>query len=385
LRVRGFEFYFGKPVTDLKLEAALLAGMVNGRNSSALESGGGTQPRKSFYAAWMRKGRSPAEEVARENHRSACIQYPSNDLAPYFSRTSKYLEATYGTGGSRRGLRVYELNMQHIANQSLRDGLHAYERRHGWKGNLSNVVRDNLGKPTYEDDDWRHTIEKGSYVTGLVAFHGRKKTPSSKSVYRAILSPGDLAWTGRKKPAELLKIGDLAQFSIQELRDNTARIQLEQQTGPQAAILAIDNSTGEIKAMVGGYSFEDSKFNRATQAVRQVGSSFKIYVYADALEKGSTPFDTIVDLPFTTVSGGQAYSPHNYDEKFEGTITLRRALAGSRNVPAVKLAEKVGISTVVDMTRRFGLPRRSAVSAAGTGRRGYETGRACLGVHSFSE
>jgi penicillin-binding protein 1A len=117
----------------------------------------------------------------------------------------------------------------------------------------------------------------------------------------------------------------------------------------------MDNPTGEIKAMVGGYSFEDSKFNRATQAFRQVGSSFKIYVYADAIERGSSPFDTIVDSPFTTVSGGQPYSPHNYDEKFEGTITLRRALAGSRNVPAVKLAEKIGISTVVDMTRRFGI------------------------------
>src|SRR5437762_1575973 len=107
--------------------------------------------------------------------------------------------------------------------------------------------------------------------------------------------------------------------------------------------------------MVGGYSFEDSKFNRATQALRQVGSSFKVYVYADALEKGATPFDTIVDLPFTTISGGQPYTPHNYDEKFEGTITLRRALAGSRNVPAGKLAEKEGINTVVDMARRFGI------------------------------
>jgi len=132
-------------------------------------------------------------------------------------------------------------------------------------------------------------------------------------------------------------------------------VQLEQQPAPQAAILAIDNSTGEIKAMVGGYSFEDSKFNRATQAFRQVGSSFKVYVYADALEKGSTPFDTILDAPFTTVSGGQPYSPRNYDEKFEGNITLRRALAGSRNVPAVKLAEKVGISSVVDVARRFGI------------------------------
>jgi len=173
--------------------------------------------------------------------------------------------------------------------------------------------------------------------------------------YRALLSPQDFAWTGRKKPSELLKIGDLAQFSIQEKGESTVRVQLEQQPAPQGAMIAIDNPTGEIKAMVGGYSFEDSKFNRATQAFRQVGSSFKVYVYADALEKGATPFDTILDAPFTVISGGQPYSPKNYDEKFEGTITLRRALAGSRNVPAVKLAEKVGINSVVDVTRRFGI------------------------------
>jgi penicillin-binding protein 1A len=246
--------------------------------------------------------------------------------------------------------------MQRTANQALRDGLHSYERRHGWRGALPNIIRDNLGKlDTYEDDDWRHTIEKGSYVTGLVLAADDKSATVKIGSYRAILSSSDFVWTGRRKPTELLKVGDLAQFSIQELRDNTVRVQLEQQPAPQAAIVAIDNSTGEIKAMVGGYSFEDSKFNRATQAFRQVGSSFKIYVYADAIERGASPFDTIVDAPFTTVSGGQPYSPHNYDEKFEGTITLRRALAGSRNVPAVKLAEKVGISTVVDMTRRFGI------------------------------
>src|SRR5258707_527435 len=164
-----------------------------------------------------------------------------------------------------------------------------------------------------------------------------------------------MAWTGHKRPNEILAVGDLAQCSIQELRETTARVQLEQQPEPQAAMIAIDNGTGEIKAMVGGYSFEDSKFNRATQAVRQVGSSFKPYVYTTAIEKGFSPFDTIVDTPFTTISGGQAYSPHNYDERFEGVITLRRALAGSRNVPAVKLAEKVGIPNVIDMARRFGI------------------------------
>src|SRR5437879_7779444 len=135
----------------------------------------------------------------------------------------------------------------------------------------------------------------------------------------------------------------------------TVVIQPEQQPDTQGALLAINNSTEEIKAMVGVYSFEDSKFNRATQALRQVASSVKVYVYGDALEKGATTFDTIVDLPFTTTSGGQPYSPRNYDEKFEGTITLRRALAGSRNVPAVKLADKIGLNTVVDMTRRFGI------------------------------
>jgi penicillin-binding protein 1A len=301
------------------------------------------------------------ETAARKTPLGLHIQYPRNDLAPYFfEEIRKYLETTYGTEAvHERGLRVYttlNINMQRAANQSVRDGLHSYDRRHGWRGDLPNVLRDNLGTlAAYEDEDWRHPIEKGSYVTGLVLSVEEKNATIKIGPYRAILSPSDFSWTGRKKPADLLKVGDLAQFSIQDLRETTARVQLEQQPAPQAAMLAIDNPTGEIKAMVGGYSFEDSKFNRATQAFRQVGSSFKVYVYADALEKGSTPFDTILDAPFTTVSGGQAYSPKNYDEKFEGTITLRRALAGSRNVPAVKLAERIGISSVVDVTRRFGI------------------------------
>ncbi len=359
------QFYFGKPVTDLKLqEAALLAGMVNGPKFSPLTNPELALNRRNLVIHRMEEeGKiTPTEEAtARKSPLGLRIQYPRNDLAPYFfEEIRKYLESTYGTEAvHERGLRVYttlNINMQRIANQSLRDGLHDYERRHGWKGHLPNVLRDNLGKlETYEDEDWRRAIEKGSYVTGLVVSVSDKDAIIKIGTYRGILSSNEFAWTGRKKPGDLLKAGDLAQFSIQELRDNTVRVQLEQQPGPQGALLAIDNPTGEIKAMIGGYSFEDSKFNRATQAVRQVGSSFKVYVYADALERGATPFDTIVDLPFTTISGGQTYSPRNYDEKFEGTITLRRALAGSRNVPAVKLAENMGINTVVDMAKRFGI------------------------------
>src|SRR5277367_3338193 len=359
------QFYFGKPVTDLKLqEAALLAGMVRGPIYSPLADPTRALARRNLVLhQMMEEGKiTPVEEAtARKTPLGLHLQYPRNDLAPYFfEEIRKYLESTYGTEAvHERGLRVYttlNIKMQQAANQSLRDGLHAYDRRHGWRGEPANILRDNLGKlDTYEDDDWRHAIEKGSYVTGLLLAVDDRFATIKIGQYRAILSPPDFAWTGRKKPTDLLKVGDLAQFSIQELHEATARVQLEQQPAPQAAILAIDNSTGEIKAMVGGYSFEDSKFNRATQAYRQVGSSFKVYVYADALEKGATPFDTIYDAPFTTISGGQAYSPRNYDEKFEGNITLRRALAGSRNVPAVKLADKVGITSVVDVTRRFGI------------------------------
>ena len=359
------QFYFGKPVTDLKLqEAALLAGMVNGPKYSPLLNPEGALNRRNLVIYRMEEeGRISSTEAAtaKKTPLGLHIQYPRNDLAPYFfEEIRKYLESTYGTEAvHERGLRVYttlNIAMQRAANQAIRDGLHGYERRHGWKGNLPNVLRDNLGKlDTYEDDDWRHPIEKGTYLTGLILSVDEKSATVKVGAYRAILSPADFAWTNRKKPADLLKVGDLAQFSIQEIRDSTARVQLEQQPGPQGAMVAIDNPTGEIKAMVGGYSFEDSKFNRATQSVRQVGSSFKVYVYADAIEKGASPFDTIVDTPFTTISGGQPYSPRNYDEKFEGTITLRRALAGSRNVPAVKLAEKVGISTVVEMAKRFGI------------------------------
>src|SRR5437763_8399188 len=359
------QFYFGKSVADLTLpEAALLAGMINGPKYSPLLNPEGALARRNLVLHRMREeGKITAQEEAAavKSPLSLHLQYPRNDLAPYFfEEIRKYLETTYGTQAvHERGLRVYttlNVNMQRVANQAVRDGLHAYERRHGWKGNLPNVLRDHLGKlDTYEDEDWRHLIEKGSYVTGLVLNVADHDAVIKIGPYRALLSASDFAWTGRKKPSELLKVGDLAQFSIQELRGSTARVQLEQQPGPQGALLAIDNPTGEIKSMVGGYSFEDSKFNRATQAFRQVGSSFKVYVYADALEKGATPFDTILDAPFTVISGGQPYSPKNYDEKFEGTITLRRALAGSRNVPAVRLAEKIGIKSVIDAARRFGI------------------------------
>jgi penicillin-binding protein 1A len=359
------EYYFGKPVGKLTLpEAALLAGMIRGPSYSPILHAQRALARRNIVLDRMAR----ADKIAQAQATQAIaqplalhVEAPHNTLAPYFVEDiRKYLEGTYGTQTvHERGLRVYttlNVGMQRAANQAIRDGLHAYDRRHGWRGQVENILRDRRDTlESYEDDDWHWPIGKGDYVTGLVTAVDDKAATIKVGPYRALLTQPDFAWTGHRSPKEILAVGDLAQVSIKDISGAVARVQLEQNVGPQAAMVGIDNPSGEIKAMVGGYSFDESKFNRATQAQRQVGSSFKIYVYSAAVEQGFTPFDTILDAPYTTMSGGQPYSPHNYDEKFEGMITLRRALEGSRNVPAVKLAEKIGMNSVIDMARRFGI------------------------------
>jgi penicillin-binding protein 1A len=359
------EYYFGKPVGKLNVqEAALLAGLIRGPSYSPILHPQRALARRNLVLELMAhsgKITDAQERQAVTQSLGLHLQAPRNTLAPYFvEEIRKYLESTYGTEMvHQRGLRVYttlNVAMQQAANSAIRDGLHAYDRRHGWRGKLDNILVDKSDTlDSYEDDDWRWPINKGDYVQGLVTAVDQKAAAIKLGALHASLTPPDFSWTSRKSPADLVKPGDLVEVSIKEISGAAAHVQLEQNVGPQAAIVAIDNPTGEIKAMVGGYSFDESKFNRATQAQRQVGSSFKIYVYSAAVEQGFTPFDTILDAPFTTMSGGQPYSPHNYDEKFEGVITLRRALDGSRNVPAVKLAEKVGMNSVIDMARRFGI------------------------------
>src|SRR5713101_5145454 len=172
------QFYFGKPVSELKLtEAALLAGMVKGPKYSPLVDPKAALARRNLVLERMaEEGKISAREAAdaRKQPIVLRLQYPRNDLAPYFFEDiRKYLESTYGTEAVHaRGLRVYttlNINMQRAANDAVSDGLHAYDRRHGWRGELPNILRDKLGKmDSYEDEDWRRPIGKGAYITGLV-------------------------------------------------------------------------------------------------------------------------------------------------------------------------------------------------------------------------
>src|SRR5579859_7637210 len=367
--VYGFEaaseFYFSKPAKTLTLvEAAVLAGLPKGPAvySPINHPDRALKRRNLVINAMLEDGKITAAQAdeARNVPLVLHLAHDPNSLAPYFvEEIRRYLEGKYGTDQVHEGgLKVYtslDVDLQKAANQALLDGLAAYERRHGWKGHLENVVAEGFELEKYQHADWEDEPEINGYVHAVVTAAGPGIATLKFGHYTAAFSQPDVAWT-QQKIGNLFKAGDICYVKVLFLGSNgAAKVSLEQDSGAQGALLAIDNATGGIKAMVGGRDFNDSKFDRATQALRQVGSSFKPYVYTTVIDQGASPDDTILDEPISFDTPSGPYTPHNYDEKFEGIITLRRALAQSRNIPALKLANKVGIKTVIDYAERFGV------------------------------
>jgi penicillin-binding protein 1A len=367
--VYGFEsaseFYFSKPAKQLTLdEAALLAGLPKGPTVySPITHPDRAQKRRNLVInAMLEDGKITAAQAdaARSAPMTLHLAHDPNSLAPNFvEEVRRYLESKYGTDQVHEGgLKVYtslDVELQKAANQAVFDGLAAYERRHGWKGHLENILDEGATIEKYSHPDWDDEPEVNEYIHALVTSAGTGIATLKFGHYTAAVGQADVAWT-QQKLASLLKTGDICYVKILALGANgAAHVSLEQDSGAQGALLAIDNTTGAIKALVGGRDFSLSKFDRATQAFRQVGSSFKPYVYTAAIDGGATPDDTILDEPVSFETPSGPYTPHNYDEKFEGIITLRRALAQSRNIPALKLASKIGIRNVIDYAGRFGI------------------------------
>jgi len=361
------EYYFSKPAKQLRLEeAALLAGLPKAPQyySPINHPERALKRRNLVLNAMLEDGKITAPQAAEAKSKPIVldVQKDPNSLAPhYVEEIRRYLEAKYGSDQVHQGgLRVYttlDMEMQKSAHQAVLDGLAAYERRHGWHGKLDNIIAQGEKLDQYEDPDWAEEPEINGYMHALVTQVSAAAAEVHFGLHSATLTQADLAWTKLKlKLPEILHAGDIVYVKVLSLdADGKAHVSLEQDSGTEGALVAIENATGEIKAMVGGRDFNVSKFNRATQALRQVGSSFKPYVYTAVIDQGGSPEETIVDAPttFQTVSG--PYTPHNYDAKFEGTITLRRALAQSRNIPALKLADRVGIRTVIEYAHRFGI------------------------------
>jgi penicillin-binding protein 1A len=369
--VYGFEaganYYFGKKAKELNVEeAAVLAGLPKAPNAySPINNPERALHRRNLVINnLLEDGKITAEEAQRAKNSPIRlnVQGEPNSIAPHFvEEIRQYLEKKYGSEEvHEKGLRVYtslNLEMQKAANLAVLDGLAAYEHRHGWKGSLLNVVANGGTIDTYRHADWDDDIAPGEYVHALVTSVSPQYATLKFGRYGAELGASEIKWTRYTSPNQFLTRGDLVYVKVLELNGTQSRVSLEHESGVQGALLALDNSTGDIKAMVGGRSFEESKFNRATQALRQVGSSFKPYIYTAAIDQGMTPDDTVLDAPIS-FPGGPAgpWAPHNYDGKFEGVITFRRALAHSRNIPAVKVTERVGgIKVVIEYARKFGI------------------------------
>jgi len=370
------QFYFGKRLEQLTLpEAALLAGLPRTPTgySPILFPERARQRRNQVLAAMRENGKISEEESrqARATPLNLNIQRWTNNIAPYFVEDVRlFLEKKYGTEVvQEKGLRVYttlNVRLQRRAEQALRNGLQAFDKRHGWRGPVENILKNPPTLPdgllatleTYSHPDWKKPLQPGSLLHGLVLEVKSEYVLVRFGELAARVTKPDFAWTGKSSPADVFARGDVDLFLVKEVKGQTLRVTLDQRPAVQGALVAIENSSGAIKAMVGGYDFEESKFNRARQAARQAGSSFKPYVYAVALLEGASPFDTIVDAPLSFPSASGVWSPHNYDEKFEGTITLLHALAESRNVPAVRLLARVGVDKVIKLCRKFGLTSR---------------------------
>jgi len=364
------DYYLGKQLKDLSIEeCALIAGLPRNPTiySPRTHPDNALARRNYILDRMVSEHMLPATLAAEAKARPMILKpllHEDSDIAPYFLEWVRESLATrYSTDEIwRRGMKVYttlSVQMQKAARKALREGLRNYDKKHGWRGPLGNALSTpDVNIETYRHPSWRNPLRPDDIAVGLVEEAGKTEATVRIGKYRGHIGPKEIAWTNAKTPGEIVKPGDLAYFKIISL-DNvnkTVSLALEQSPEIEGALIIIQNSTGEIKAMVGGYDFSSSEFNRATQAMRQVGSTFKPFVYSAAFTSGMTAATTVADTPLHYKDElGRVWQPGNYDGKFKGTITIRQALTESRNVPAVKIASRVGIKNVVDMARHFGL------------------------------
>jgi penicillin-binding protein 1A len=385
--------YFGKSVKDITLsEAALIAGLIR---APLLYS-----PYNDLTKAKERQQivltRMEDEGYIKKSEKENALKQPiflssaraGIEANNYFIEyIRKYLEDKYGEElVYRGGLKVYttlDRNAQLSATRALQQGLRELDKRRGWRGPLEHR----------KDIDIKKELKSREFITPVVANTGDissgivlKVTEKEALVKtRGIigkLSIEDTRWASKVigqrestkgkilqdfKLVKILKPGDIVKVSIKTIKDHNIQLYLEQEPEVEGAVIAVEPNTGYIKAVVGGYDFIKSEFNRALYAKRQPGSAFKPIIYASAIDNGFTPASIIVDEPVTYPGGPEGeWTPENYDHKFYGPTRLREALTYSRNVVTVKLVEAMGVNRVIDFARALGfqgdMPRNLTIS-----------------------
>jgi len=357
----GFEsasrYYFGLPARDLSLaQAALLAGLAQRPEgfSPFRNPRGATARRNHILDRMFIEGyieAAPARETQRADLGLVEREVATSAGAPYFiEEVRRDLAGRYGDEAIyQEGLDVWttvDIRLQSAAQAALIRGLHALDKRIGWRGPEANLLEGNdADLDSLVLPEWRRDPIAGDRVPGIVL----DAEPGTASVrvgnFHGELSADGVAWTGESDPAALVQRGDRIWVEVHGVHEDRLELSLDQRPDVEGALVAIDPASGR------------SQFNRATQALRQAGSAFKPFVFTAALYAGLTAADVVYDEPTLLLDRqtGSVYQPNNYKRDYNGVITLRYALEKSVNIATVRLLNTIGYQPVIQLARRMGI------------------------------
>jgi penicillin-binding protein 1A len=362
------QIYFGKRAKELTLnEAATIAGLLPApQRYNPYTNVKAAIARRNYTLDQMAdEGYITPADAATEKAKPIVTRgqpSPPTSAAPYLLDSLRtQLEEQYGAKAVYEGGLLIRTGLdpalQRAANRALDDGLRRLDKMRGFRKPTRNVLDEKRALDTFRHPRWTRDPVQGDVLPALVLDVDGGVIRVRLGRLTGSIARGGYAWT-RRRAEDLVRTGDIVEVRVGKSRtESTFDGDLEQPPALEGAVIAIDNHTGEVLAMVGGASFDRSQFNRAVQAKRQVGSLFKPFVYLAAIDGGYTAASPLEDIPmaFDAGVGQPPYAPQNYDREFKGPLTLRRALELSRNVPAVALMEKLGPATVLRYPRMLGI------------------------------
>jgi len=384
--------YFGKPLDELTIaEAAYLATLPKGPNNyHPYRFRERALARRNWVISRMEDERFiSAFDAAQARATGLDVSLRSRgvqirDASYFLEQVRRELLEMYGEEKLYEGglsvRTTIDTKLQETVSRELREGLIAFDRRHGWRGPVRHLEAGEnwqealAAMPVPADiEPWTLAtvldVKQESVTVGLRP-QRLADCSFSKDVEKAKVPLSEMTWARAsvnrlhlgpevKAPSDVVSVGDVVWVSpvFEDKRKDPVHYALEQVPEVNGAALAMDPHTGRVLAMQGGFSFGLSEFNRAVQALRQPGSSFKPFVYAAALDKGFTPASLVLDAPFVLDQGGDLglWKPENYERNFHGPSTLRFGIEHSRNLMTVRLAQYVGPQTVSNYARRFGI------------------------------
>ena len=353
--------YFDKAVGDLSYEeSALLAALPRAPSKY--------NPYKSIERAKLRRNfvlknlyensyinKTEYENLIKKKVKTKKRKIKLLEEANFYSEeVRRIVSDTYGYDNLYKGglsIRTPLNSFYQIeALKALREGLEEYDKRHSWRGPITNLNTTDWEKKVEEFKLDKSLKWKLAKVININKFSVKIEIESKEMGF---INFENIYWTRKKSFEDLLNLNDI--IYVKKIKNN--EWSLKQLPKINGAIVVMDPYTGRVFAMVGGFSFKLSEFNRATQAKRQPGSAFKPFVYAAALENGFTPSTLVLDAPFVIEQGKglKTWKPENYGKQFYGPSTLRTGIEKSRNLMTVRVAQKVGLNQISKITNSFGI------------------------------